>query len=51
MSEDIVLRLRREGENAFRKHHSLGMHKLCSEAADEIARLRRLISAVDQTTK
>lgn len=38
---DIVEKLRAEGENAMRKHLSLGMHALCSEAADEIERLRK----------
>lgn len=37
---DIVDRLRAEGADAMRRHYSLGMHTLCSEAADEIDRLR-----------
>lgn len=37
---DIVMRLRAEGEDAMRRHYSLGMWKLCAEAADEIERLR-----------
>lgn len=37
---DIVERLRNEGRDAMAKHLSLGMHTLCSEAADEIERLR-----------
>lgn len=37
---DLVERLRREGADAFHKHYSLGMWKLCAEAADEIERLR-----------
>ena len=37
---DIVARLRTEGEDAMRKHLSLGMHALCTAAADEIERLR-----------
>lgn len=40
MTTDIVERLRVNGENALRKHLSLGMHGLCTEAADEIERLR-----------
>lgn len=40
---DIVQRLRQEGEDAMRKHLSLGMHKLCEEAADEIERLRKAL--------
>lgn len=38
--EDIVTRLRREGENAMRKHLSMGMWQLCAEAADVIEGLR-----------
>ncbi len=38
----LVERLRLEGEDAMRKHLSLGMWKLCSEAADEIELLGRL---------
>ena len=33
---DIVERLRDQGEDAFAKQYSLGMWKLCTEAADEI---------------
>lgn len=36
----LVERLRREGENAMRKHLSMGMWRLCQEAADEIEVLR-----------
>jgi hypothetical protein len=39
-SDDIVARLRSEGSDAFAKHYSLGMWKLCADAADEIERLR-----------
>lgn len=39
-TEDIVVKLKREGEGAFRKHYSLGMWLLCSVAGDEIMRLR-----------
>jgi uncharacterized protein (DUF1778 family) len=45
MSDDIVARLRAEGENAMRQHLSLGMHKLCNDAADEIERLRATINS------
>jgi hypothetical protein len=37
---DILERLRAEGEDAMRKHLSMGMWKLCAEAAAEIERLR-----------
>ena len=37
---DIVDRLRAEGKDALAKHASLGMYGLCSDAADEIERLR-----------
>lgn len=43
MAEDIVVRLRREGEDAMRRHLSLGMHGLCAEAADEIEKLRQMV--------
>jgi hypothetical protein len=36
---DLVQRLRSQGRDAFAKHYSLGMFKLCAEAADEIERL------------
>jgi hypothetical protein len=42
---DIVARLQREGQDAFTKHYSLGMWKLCEEAADEILKLRATITA------
>ena len=45
IASDIVTRLRAEGENAMRQHLSLGMHKLCAEAADEIARLRSYLGS------
>ncbi len=41
---DIVKRLRAEGENAMRQHLSLGMHRLCALAADEIERLRGVVA-------
>jgi len=47
MAEDIVPKLRREGKDAFHKHYSLGMHKICSDAVDEIDRLRELSSEGD----
>lgn len=37
---DIVERLRAEGADAMSKHLSMGMWKLCDEAAAEITRLR-----------
>lgn len=39
----LVESLRTQGENALRRHLSLGMHKLCTEAADEIERLRKAL--------
>jgi hypothetical protein len=38
---DIVERLREQGKDAFARQYSLGMFKLCTEAADEIERLRK----------
>lgn len=38
--DDIVKRLRDQGKDAFTRHYSLGMFKLCDEAAMEIERLR-----------
>lgn len=38
--DDIVTRLRDQGRDAFARHYSLGMFKLCADAADEIERLR-----------
>jgi hypothetical protein len=43
---DIVQRLRDQGKDAFAKHYSLGMFKLCDEAADEIERLRLVFEQV-----
>jgi hypothetical protein len=40
MTLDIVVRLREQGKDAFAKQYSLGMFKLCDEAATEIERLR-----------
>ncbi len=40
LGDDIVSRLRREGQDAFHEHYSLGMWRLCSDAADEIENLR-----------
>jgi hypothetical protein len=42
---DIVERLQREGKDAFTKQYSLGMWKLCEEAANEILRLRAALKA------
>jgi hypothetical protein len=38
--DDIVKRLRDQGKDAFARHYSLGVFKLCDEAATEIERLR-----------
>lgn len=43
---DIVTRLRDQGKDAFAKHYSLGMFKLCDEAASEIERLRKALENV-----
>lgn len=40
---DIVERLRDQGRDAFARHYSLGMFKLCDEAASEIERLREIL--------
>lgn len=40
---DICDRLRQEGADALRQHYSLGMWKLCQEAADEIHYWRSLV--------
>lgn len=40
MSDELVNRLRDQGKDAFARQYSLGMFKLCDEAADEIERLR-----------
>ena len=42
---DIVERLRDQGRDAFARHYSLGMFKLCDEAAAEIERLRAQLAA------
>jgi hypothetical protein len=44
MSDDIVKRLRDQGKDAFARQYSLGMFKLCDEAADEIERQREEVS-------
>ena len=49
--DDIVKRLRKEGESALRKHLSLGMHDLCTEAANEIERLRDKILKIEMTRR
>lgn len=41
---DIVERLRNEGKDAFTRKYSLGMFLLCTEAADEIERLRNILA-------
>jgi hypothetical protein len=45
---DIVERLRDQGRDAFAKQYSLGMFKLCAEAADEIEGLRRDVFVLQQ---
>ena len=40
MRDDLVKILRGQGKDAFAKHYSLGMYKICVDAADEIERLR-----------
>lgn len=44
---DIVDRLAAEGKDAFAKHYSLGMWKICAEAAEEIASLRARIAELE----
>jgi hypothetical protein len=41
----LLSRLRVEGADRLRKHYSLGMWELCSEAADEIDRLEKIEKA------
>ena len=43
---DIVERLRDQGKDAFARQYSLGMFKLCDEAASEIERLRSLCESL-----
>lgn len=38
--DDLIERLRDQGKDAFAKQYSLGMWKLCEEAASAIERLR-----------
>lgn len=45
---DIAQRLRDQGTDAFAKHYSLGMFKLCAEAADEIDLLREALRLCKQ---
>jgi hypothetical protein len=44
--DTLVERLRREGGDAFRQHYSLGMWRLCAEAADRIEEMERRIAAL-----
>lgn len=44
----LVFRLRQESENAMRVHLSLGMYRLCGEAADEIERRRAALLRIAQ---
>ena len=43
---DVVERLRDQGKYAFARQYSLGMFKLCDEAASEIERLRNLCESL-----
>lgn len=40
---NLVQRLRDQGKDAFAKQYSLGMFKLCDEAAERIEELERLL--------
>ena len=43
MSDDLKERLRAQGREAFSQHYSLGMFKLCDEAAERIEALEAQI--------
>lgn len=45
---DIVERLRDQGKDAFSRHYSLGMFGLCTEAADEIEKLRKQLDQANE---
>ena len=47
---DLVERLRAQGKDAFAKHYSLGMFKLCDEAADRIEALEEALHKIDDIT-
>jgi len=48
---DLVERLRAQGKDAFAKHYSLGMFKLCDEAADHIETLEAALREIAQKRK
>jgi hypothetical protein len=49
-SPNLVERLRHEGADAFQKQYSLGMWRLCAEAADEIERLTKELEDEEKVT-
>jgi hypothetical protein len=48
---ELEQRLRDQGKDAFAKHYSLGMWKLCIEAADVIQRLRGALAWIHNSTE
>jgi hypothetical protein len=44
---DLIERLRTEGKDAFHQKYSLGMFKLCDEAATRIEMLEALLREID----
>ena len=48
---ELVKRLRAEGKNAFHQKYSLGMFKLCDEAADRIVALETALRTYEITFK
>lgn len=44
---DLIKRLRDQGKDAFSRQYSLGMFKLCAEAADEIEKLARRVTVLE----
>lgn len=48
---DLVRRLRDQGKDAFAKHYSLGMFKLCTEAADRIEELEEAMRLTRRALK
>lgn len=48
---DIVKRLRDQGNDAFAKHYSLGMFKLCTEAAEQIEWLQDQLLEAERLLK
>ena len=47
---DLVERLRHEGVDAFQQKYSLGMFKLCGEAADRIEALEAVLAQIAELT-